>query len=146
MNPIYQCQIHDSKTRNEFIAACTKNRNKKDIIYFIDPPYTVGGKKAGSRLYNHCDLDHEQLFKICKDLAGEFLMTYDNASEVRDLARKYDFQMKPVAMKNTHHTEMTELLISRNLGWLEEVPSVKDCRNPYLVGSLRSSFGCNFGF
>ncbi|MEK6544453.1 MAG: DNA adenine methylase [Elusimicrobiota bacterium] len=103
-----------------------KNKNKKGFVYFIDPPYTAGGKKAGSRLYNHSDLDHERLFAICEGLSGEFLMTYDNAPEVRDLARKHGFQVKPVAMKNTHHAEMTELLISRDLSWLEEVPCVKE--------------------
>jgi len=25
----------------------------KDIVYFIDPPYTAGGKKVGRRLYKH---------------------------------------------------------------------------------------------
>ncbi|MEK7287188.1 MAG: DNA adenine methylase [Elusimicrobiota bacterium] len=120
------------------LETLAKNKNKKDVVYFIDPPYTAGGKKAGSRLYNHCDLDHEKLFETCEELSGEFLMTYDNAPEVRDLARRHYFQMKPVAMKNTHHAEMTELLISRDLSWLEEVPCVKDRRSPYLVGPSRS--------
>ncbi len=27
--------------------------NRKDAIYFIDPPYTAGGKSAGRRLYKY---------------------------------------------------------------------------------------------
>ncbi len=48
---------------------------KRDVIYFIDPPYTAGGKKAGSRLYKYFDLDHERLFTICEMLKSDFLIT-----------------------------------------------------------------------
>ena len=45
-------------------------------------------------------------------------MTYDNNAGIRDLAEKYHFDTQTVAMKNTHHARMTELLIGRNLDWL----------------------------
>ena len=48
---------------------------------------------------------------------GDFLMTYDNTPEIAALAVEFGFQAKPVAMKNTHHAKMTELLIARNLDW-----------------------------
>ena len=38
-------------------------------------------------------------------------MTYDNVKEVRQLADKFGFDTETVAMKNTHHAKMTELLI-----------------------------------
>lgn len=28
---------------------------------FADPPYTIGGRRAGERLYVHCDIDHPRL-------------------------------------------------------------------------------------
>ena len=87
-------------------------------IFFIDPPYTAGGKKAGSRLYNHSELDHEALFAACAALAGDFIMTYDNAEEVQALAKKHSFMAKPIPMKNTHHAAMTELVIGRDLRWM----------------------------
>ena len=93
-------------------------RVSKETVFFIDPPYTAGGKKAGSRLYNHSELDHEALFAACSSLAGDFIMTYDNAEEVRQLAKRYGFQAKPIAMKNTHHAAMTELVIGRCLDWM----------------------------
>lgn len=92
-----------------------EHRNKPDVVYFIDPPYTAGGKRAGSRLYKHSEIDHEKLFEFCKTLRGDFLMTYDNADEVLELASNHGFQVKPIAMKNTHHAKMTELLIGRDL-------------------------------
>ena len=89
-----------------------------DTVFFIDPPYTAAGKRAGSRLYTYHELDHELLFSIAETLRGDFLMTYDNCQGVRQLARKHGFDMEPIAMKNTHHAEMTELLIGKNLDWL----------------------------
>ncbi len=93
------------------------NATCADTVFFIDPPYTADGKKAGSRLYTHNQLDHAELFRTCSTLAGDFLMTYDNAESVRKLACEHGFDIQPIAMKNTHHAQMTELLISRNLDW-----------------------------
>lgn len=91
---------------------------RKTAIHFIDPPYTAGGKKAGSRLYTHWELNHDDLFSSCERLKGEFLLTYDVADEVADLAKKHGFQYRAIPMKNTHHAEMDELLISRDLDWM----------------------------
>ena len=45
-------------------------------------------------------------------------MTYSNDENTRQLARKHKLSMREIAMKNTHHAKMTELLIGRNLDWL----------------------------
>ena len=105
--------------QGDAFAVLEAKKHEADTVYFIDPPYTAGGKSAGSRLYTHSGIDHEKLFAACSELKGDFLMTYDNASEVCALAKKYGFNMKPVAMKNTHHAEMNELLIGRDLRWVE---------------------------
>jgi DNA adenine methylase len=101
-------------------AALSKFKNNDQAVFFIDPPYTAGGKRAGSRLYTHSEVDHAYLFSMCEQLRGDFLLTYDNADEVRTLALRHGFEARPIAMKNTHHAEMTELLIGRDLRWMEE--------------------------
>lgn len=93
--------------------------NNKNAVFFIDPPYTAGGKKAGKRLYKYSEINHEELFLTCESLKGEFLMTYDNAEEVKKLARRHGFQMRLVPMKNTHHATMEELVISKGLSWMD---------------------------
>lgn len=98
--------------------------DREDVVFFIDPPYTVGGKKAGKRLYKYYDIDHEELFTICEALSGDFLITYDNAYEVRDLARGHGFSMRLVPMKNTHHAEMQELVIGRDLSWMDQLQAL----------------------
>jgi DNA adenine methylase len=80
---------------------------------FIDPPYTAGGKRAGKRLYTHHALDHEKLFDLCQANKGLFLMTYDNAQEIKEMAFKRQFCCKEIPMKNTHHAEMTELVVGK---------------------------------
>jgi DNA adenine methylase len=118
-------RIHDImqiRDRIQFIAGdgfdvLRQMAHREDAVFFIDPPYTAGGKRAGSRLYRHYEIDHEALFRLTSELAGDFLMTYDNAPELLTLARRYGFDTTIVAMKNTHHAEMTELLIGRNLDW-----------------------------
>ncbi len=86
---------------------------RRDVAVLIDPPYTV----AGRRLYSHSQVDHEALFKVASYLKGDFLMTYDDAPQVRQLAQQFGFDTQPVAMKNTHHAVMSELLIGRDLSW-----------------------------
>jgi DNA adenine methylase len=97
---------------------------QENTAYFIDPPYTAAGKRAGRRLYTHHELDHEELFRIAGTLRGDFLMTYDNCAGVRHFAQAHHFDMEAVAMKNTHHAKMTELLIGKNLDWLRRKISV----------------------
>lgn len=94
-----------------------ENADRSDAVFFIDPPYTAGGKNAGARLYAHFELDHERLFSMAENLEGDFLMTYDNAPEIQAMAERHGFSTKTVAMKNTHHAEMRELLVGRGLGW-----------------------------
>ena len=103
------------------IAVMQDYSRRKHTAFFVDPPYTAGtvnGKRAGKRLYTHHQIDHEHLFSISARVAGDILLTYDDSPDVRDLAARHSFEVRSVAMKNTHHAKMTELLISRNLEWL----------------------------
>ncbi|HLY29858.1 MAG TPA: hypothetical protein VKQ36_02405, partial [Ktedonobacterales bacterium] len=102
------------------LAITEQYARRDDVAFFFDPPYTAAGKKAGSRLYACSEVDHEALFALAGKLRGSFLMTYDNAEGVWELARKHGFETRAIAMKNTHHAKMTELLIGRDLRWLDE--------------------------
>lgn len=102
------------------IAVCQQHAADRTAIFFIDPPYTASSKRAGSRLYRYSVIDHRELFRIASTFAGDFLMTYDNAEELRALAAAFGFDTELVAMKNTHHAAMNELLIGRNLDWVRQ--------------------------
>lgn len=94
----------------------------EDAVFFVDPPYTV----AGRRLYQQWQLDHRGLFKLLAGVAGDVLLTYDNTSEVVALAREFGFETEAIAMKNTHHAKMTELLIGKDLSWLRSALSARE--------------------
>jgi DNA adenine methylase len=90
------------------------------LCLLIDPPYTVAGKRAGSRLYTHFELDHEDLFRQCEKTKGDFLLTYDTADEVVAMAKSHGLNVDTVSMKNTHHSTMKELVIARDLAWVRD--------------------------
>jgi DNA adenine methylase len=97
------------------IQAITENARRTDVIYFIDPPYSVAGK----RLYLHGEVDHAHLFDIASAVSGDVLMTYDNSNEMREFARAHGFDTRLALMKNTHHGQKSELLIGRNFTWMD---------------------------
>ena len=49
--------------------------HRSDACFFVDPPYTAGGKRAGSRLYAHNTVDHAKLFELMAASRADFLMT-----------------------------------------------------------------------
>lgn len=93
-----------------------QNLTNPKAYFFIDPPYTVAGK----RLYTYFDIDHEQLFALTAQLKGKFMLTYDDTTEIRQLADKYKLQFRTIPMKTTHHTKKNEIIISDNFNWWTE--------------------------
>lgn len=125
--------------REDGIDVIGRYSKQKDAVFFIDPPYTAGGKKAGKRLYRHCELDHDRLFAACESIKGDFVMTYDNAEEVKDMARSHGFQMRLIPMKNTHHATMEELVIGKELSWMDQYPAVREPKAAYNTKNVPSS-------
>src|SRR4030042_2426460 len=90
-----------------------KHLKDKSSFFYLDPPYTAGGKNSGRRLYLHNEIDHERLFDMMSKASGNFVMSYNDTAEVRRLAERHTFQTKTIPMKNKHHAVMKELLIMR---------------------------------
>ncbi|MYE38744.1 MAG: DNA adenine methylase [Chloroflexi bacterium] len=85
----------------------------KDAAVFLDPPYTArGGKQSGLRLYEHSQIDHEGLFGLLADTEANFLMTYDAAPEIFELVQRHRFEAVSLSMKNGHHNQIDELVIT----------------------------------
>jgi len=90
-----------------------KEKSYSDNYFFIDPPYTV----AGRRLYTHFDIDHDALFELTSQLKGKFMLTYDDTNEIRSLAEKYKLDFRTIPIKTTHHIQKNEIIISDNFDW-----------------------------
>ena len=88
------------------------SKDNRAAAFFIDPPYTVAGKRPGRRLYAYNEIDHEDLFERMSRVQGAFMMTYDESPDVIEMARSRGFQLAKVPMKNTHHAVLYELLIT----------------------------------
>lgn len=115
---IYYMRDRFTFVEGDGLEVLAANLDKTNCAFFIDPPYTAAGKRAGTRLYKYNELDHDGLFSLASRAISPCLMTYDNADGVIELAKRYGFQWELIPMKNTHHAEMTELLISKDLSWL----------------------------
>ncbi|HEV2392014.1 MAG TPA: DNA adenine methylase [Verrucomicrobiae bacterium] len=114
-------EINRQKDRLTFVegdafALIDEHKADAEAVFYIDPPYTV----AARRLYTVWQVDHARLFEAMTACKGDFLMSYDNTAEIAHLAEKHGLESRPIAMKNTHHAKMTELLIGRDLSWLGE--------------------------
>lgn len=94
-------------------AELDKIKNDANIFSFIDPPYTVAGK----RLYTHFEIDHDALFALTAQMKGKFMLTYDDAEEIRGLAEKHNLDFRTIPMKTTHHIQKNEIIISDNFEW-----------------------------
>lgn len=87
-----------------------------DVAFFIDPPYTAA---ARNRFYSHAEINHSALFKLVSRIKGHFLLMYDSSEQVHGFAKKHQFDTRVILMKNTHNMEMQELLIGRDLSWID---------------------------
>jgi DNA adenine methylase len=89
-------------------------KSDKEVLFFADPPYTLGGKKAGRRLYLHNEVNHIQLFEEMADIQGQFIMTYSDSKEAKKLARRFSFNITKIPMRNTHNNVTYELFITKD--------------------------------
>jgi DNA adenine methylase len=112
-------EINRQKDRITFVEGdgfdlIEEHKADVEAVFYIDPPYTI----AARRLYKVWQMDQAKLFEAMAACRGDFLMSYDNTAEIVALAKGHGFESRPVAMKNTHHEKMTELLIGKDLSWL----------------------------
>jgi DNA adenine methylase len=137
--------INTAKRKIEFLHkdafdVIPKFLRDRSAAFFVDPPYTAGGKSAGKRLYLHSSIDHDALFCLLEDAVGDVMLTYDDAKEVRNLAAAHGFFIASIPMKTTHHTRMYELAITNrafavpnsdeSLRLLEQSPRYRAKRRP----------------
>lgn len=105
-----------SFTQGDAFEVIESFRDAKNVAYFIDPPYTI----AGRRLYRYSEIDHEKLFDTMASVAGDVLLTYDDTPEVRAWAERCNFAVESVAMMNRQNSRKSELLIGRDFSWVQE--------------------------
>jgi DNA adenine methylase len=60
-------------------------------------------------------------FEVCKKNANREDVVYfiDHASKMQAMVSRCKFETRLIAMKNTHHAKKTELIIGKDLTWLQ---------------------------
>lgn len=111
-------EINKIRKRITFIhgdafEAMEQRLDDENAFFFIDPPYTV----AGRRLYNHFEVDHHRIFELVSRMRGHFLLTYDDTAEVREWAEEFNLPYITIPMQTTHLVTKEELLISKDFRW-----------------------------
>jgi DNA adenine methylase len=111
--------LHEVRDRITFIQGdgiqyMRKNARRKKVAFFVDPPYTV----AGRRLYVHSEVNHAEILYVAATVRGPLLATYDDAEEIRTLATKSRLTFKTIPMQNKRHVIQQELLIGKDFTWL----------------------------
>ena len=91
----------------------------EDVFIFLDPPYKQATKK---KLYGkmgdlHLTFDHQRFAKIMKACNHNWLITYDDCEEIRELfsfayIREWNLQYGMNNFKQTHAQKGKELFIS----------------------------------
>lgn len=71
-----------NKEINEFIVDVLPMYSENSFVYF-DPPYFVKGHELYTNFFT--PKDHEKIAAIIKNLAIDWMVTYDNAPEVKEL-------------------------------------------------------------
>ncbi len=122
------------------LALLRQKADQESTVFFIDPPYIVGGRQ----LYTRFDLDHVELFRVVSGLIGDFLLTYDDVPQVHDLAAVHGFDLQAVPVHTTHHKRKSELVVGRNLAWLREILPLIQRELP-LSGERDGAEGCQRG-
>ena len=108
--------IRHFREKISFIEGCAfktldEFKNDKNAVFFIDPPYTAGGKNAGTRLYPFFEIDHKSLFEKMSEIEGSFLATYDVSENVKEMANHFRFNVVETNMRNTKNLMQSELFI-----------------------------------
>jgi DNA adenine methylase len=119
-------QVRDRFTfiEGDGIEIIRRHADVPDAAFFVDPPYTI----AARRLYENWQVDHRALFGLLRRVKGDVLLTYDHTREITSLASEFGLETEAIAMKNTHHAKMTELLIGKDLSWLRSAASARESR------------------
>lgn len=88
-----------------------EHAHRTDAAWFVDPPYTAGGRMAGMRLYSCHQVDHERLFKWMATCRGPVMATYDDAPEVRCLVARNGFTAQGVRSPSNQRQMSDELVV-----------------------------------
>ena len=89
-----------------------KIKNKKSLFIFFDPPYFNKGHELYTNFYNKTD--HEKLANFISTVNKNWIITYDNANEIREIYSRYQIKEFDINYSIEKKIKTKEILIAKN--------------------------------
>lgn len=89
-----------------------KIKNKRNLFIFFDPPYYDKGQELYTNFYNKND--HIKLAKCISSLKQNWIITYDNVNEIKEIYSKYQIREFDINYSLEKKRKAKEILISKN--------------------------------
>jgi DNA adenine methylase len=83
---------------NRDFADCVRRYDSRDTFFYCDPPYTEFQENGR---YKPLGARNRELFKVLAGIKGKFLLSFDDAEEVRNLTREFSFRTTRVKVSYT---------------------------------------------
>lgn len=89
-----------------------KIKNKKSLFIFFDPPYFNKGHELYTNFYNK--IDHIKLANYISTINKNWIITYDNTSEIKEIYSKYKIKEFNINYSLEKKRKAKEILIVKN--------------------------------
>lgn len=93
---------------NEFIVAKSRELGRRSLFY-IDPPYYVKGAYLYENHYRH--EDHVELASTISSIAQPWLVSYDNAPQIRNIYKSMRQEVFSIGYSARNHSMGAEVMV-----------------------------------
>jgi hypothetical protein len=113
--------LYDMGNRIEVLSdgfEALRRTDSADHYAFVDPPYTLGRRSPGHKLYRYSTVDHPALLRLLSHWSGSWQYTMEFCPEIFRFVREINFQpaLLPayaIPMRTMTGTKKMELVLSR---------------------------------
>jgi hypothetical protein len=112
--------LYDARKNIELFSdgfEALQSNDRYDSYGFVDPPYSVGKRSPGHKLYRTSDVDHEELIRLLARWKGSWQMTSEFCFEMLRIVRGVNFEPRiekyGATMRTVNGRKKKELVLSR---------------------------------
>jgi DNA adenine methylase len=111
-----------------------RRTDSADSYAFVDPPYTLGKRSPGHKLYRYSTVDHPALLRLLNHWSGSWQYTMEFCPKILRCVRDINFQpaLLPayaIPMQTMNGTKKMELVLSRQAKDSVIVPTLPKAGN-----------------
>lgn len=126
-----------SVTQQPWQVVCNKWAGNKDVFFYLDPPFY----HKAHRLYRvvFSDIEHQELRDYLLTLKSPWILSYDNAAEIRDLYDNFNINTRIIDNTYSAHPVGGNSFVGRELLYsnLKELPKPSKDKSNHVGLSVR---------